>query len=302
MFLTGFIFPIIFLICALAIAQSSKADIDAEYAIINVPIANLREKPSHTSELVDQEIMGYSVKILNRDEDWLEVKTEYGYTGWMTDKSVVLVDQQAKEKWQQGERIIITKIFASIYSLADDKSEPVSSLVLNCLLKKIEKINNQWSKVELPDGRTGFLENKSFTEFPVKKLSDEKLRDAIIKTAKSMMGVPYLWGGKSSVACDCSGFVHIVFRANGISLLRDAKQQVTQGETVEYDENYSNVLPGDLLFFGIEKINHVAISLGGAEFIHQSGDVHINSLDPKAANYSRFYRKNLRAIRRIATE
>lgn len=85
----------------------------------------------------------------------------------------------------------------------------------------------------------------------------------------------------------------------GISILRDASQQAREGEEITPDETFSNVLPGDLLFFGPgERITHVGISMGGAEFIHQSGDVHINSLDPQAENYSSYRRKSLKMIKR----
>ena len=40
-----------------------------------------------------------------------------------------------------------------------------------------------------------------------------------------MTGVPYLWGGNSSKANDCSGFTQTVFKTLGIQLPRDARQQ-----------------------------------------------------------------------------
>jgi hypothetical protein len=176
---------------------------------------------------------------------------------------------------------------------------PVTNAALNVLLRRVEQVNAEWLEVRTPDGRTGFLRSDSVVDVPMKKLSGGQLRIALVKTAKSMMGTPYLWGGKSSAACDCSGFTQTIFRANGIGLLRDSRQQATMGVAVDYAPNFSNVRAGDLLFFGHEKITHVGMSLGGAEFIHQSGDVHINSLDPNAINYSPLHRKILKSIRRI---
>ncbi len=281
----------------LAIAKSDAGN--EKFGIISVPVANLRESPAHSSELIDQEIMGYTVKLLKRKDNWYQVQTEYGYVGWMTDKSFCRVDEAAMKQWADCNRVIVTKIFGIIYSRPDETSEPVANVVLNVLLKRIEKVNNKWTKVEMPDGRSGFLKDENFTELPVKRLSGEQLRDALVKTAKSMMGIPYLWGGKSSTACDCSGFTQTVFRANGINIGRDSRKQVLEGTAVDYNETFSNVAAGDLLFFGSDKITHVAMSLGGAEFIHQSGDVHINSFDPNAPNYSPVHRKILKAVRRI---
>ena len=115
-----------------------------------------------------------------------------------------------------------------------------------------------------------------------------------------MLGVPYLWGGKSSKASDCSGFTQTVFRANGIQLPRDARQQAMLGETIDAAEDFSNVKPADLLFFGSGKrITHVGISLGGYDFIHQDSDVHIDSFNPQAENFNAFRKRTLKIIKRI---
>ena len=115
-----------------------------------------------------------------------------------------------------------------------------------------------------------------------------------------MMGIPYLWGGHSTKAMDCSGFTGTVFKTHGYQLPRDANMQVKLGEEIIPDENYSNVLPGDLIFFGPpNRITHVGICLGGPLFIHESGDVHINSLDENDELYNEYRKKTLRSIKRI---
>jgi cell wall-associated NlpC family hydrolase len=90
---------------------------------------------------------------------------------------------------------------------------------------------------------------------------------------------------------------------SGRMLSRDANQQVKEGIEIVPDEKFSNVLPGDLLFFGKgERITHVGISLGGAQFIHAngiSGDVHVNSLASRDANYSAYRRSTFKQVRRV---
>ena len=109
------------------------------------------------------------------------------------------------------------------------------------------------------------------------------------------MGVPYLWGGTSGKLMDCSGFTRTVFLLNGIYLPRDASQQVNVGNLVDTKDGFSNLKPGDLLFFGRkatptskERITHVGIYIGNEEFIHESGMVQINSFDKSKKNYSHF--------------
>jgi cell wall-associated NlpC family hydrolase len=96
-----------------------------------------------------------------------------------------------------------------------------------------------------------------------------------------MMGSPYLWGGASSKASDCSGFVKLVFYTQGIILARDASQQARCGEPVDFSDR-NNLRPGDLLFFGssLQRVTHMGIYLGNGDFIHSSGMVRINSIDP----------------------
>ena len=272
---------------------------DSTYALIRVSVAHLREEPRHAAQLVDQSIMGSTIRLLKNKGGWYLVQTEYGYIGWMRRESFHRTDRKGIAKWNDTPKVRVTTLFPLVYSQPNENSEPVTDVVLNSLLYMQGHTGN-WTKVKTPDGRQGYIKSRFVSSEIGASSSRENVQTKIIKTARSMMGIPYLWGGNSSKGNDCSGFTQTVFKANGIQLLRDARQQALQGEEVVPDENFSNVLPGDLLFFGEgNRITHVGISLGGAEFIHQSGDVHINSLAPSAPNFSPYRRRALKAIRRI---
>ncbi len=272
---------------------------DSTYALISVSVAHLREEPRHAAQLVDQAIMGETIRLLKNKGGWYLVQTEYGYIGWMRRESFHRTDREGVAKWNDAPKVRVTTLFPLVYSQPDERAEPVTDVVLNALLY-LKGRRGSWTKVETPDGRQGYIKSRFVSTDIDGNSARGNLRMEIIKTARSMMGIPYLWGGNSSKGNDCSGFTQTVFKTHGIRLLRDARQQALQGEGVIPDENFSNVLPGDLLFFGEgDRITHVGISLGGAEFIHQSGDVHINSLDPSAPNFSPYRRRALKAIRRI---
>ena len=108
-------------------------------------------------------------------------------------------------------------------------------------------------------------------------------------------GIPYLWGGASSKAIDCSGLSCNVFFMNGTLLPRDADQQSFCGTEVSTDYDYKELVAGDLLFFGRkatdtqpENVTHVAIYLGDSEFMHAAGyrdRVGINSMDSTRENF-----------------
>jgi uncharacterized protein YgiM (DUF1202 family) len=272
---------------------------DSIYGIVRVSVANLREEPSMRAELIDQVIMGHPLRLLKKDRDWYLVQTSYRYIGWIGDWSFISIDAPGMEKWRSTAKVKVCELFPLVYSLPDQNSEPVSDVVLNAILK-FEKAKEGWSQVSLPDGRTGFIRTKLIASDLSIQKTPEELRKDIVKTSRSMMGIPYLWGGNSSKANDCSGFIQTVFRANGIELPRDAHQQALVGEQLVTNDSFSNVLPGDLLFFGSkDRVTHVAISLGGPLYIHQSDLVHVNSLDPSAENFSLYRRKTLKEIRKI---
>ena len=60
------------------------------------------------------------------------------------------------------------------------------------------------------------------------------------------LNAPYLWGGKTPFGIDCSGFTQMVYKLCGYKILRDAKDQATQGEVLSFIEESE---PGDLAFF-----------------------------------------------------
>jgi hypothetical protein len=272
---------------------------DSTYGLVSVSVANLREKPEHSAQLVDQNIMGRTLRLLKNQGGWYLIQTEYGYIGWMRRESFHRTDLEGVEDWGKADKVRVIELFPLAYSKPDEQSEPVTDLVLNSTLRAEGKVGG-WTKVSTPDGRIGFIRNEFVSNEVQQYVSPEKLRKSIIQTARRMLGFPYLWGGNSTKGNDCSGFTQTVFKTNGIDILRDAGQQAREGEEVIPNEQFSNILPGDLLFFGSgEGITHVGISLGGAEFIHQSGDVHINSLNPEAENFSAYRRNSLKKIKRF---
>jgi gamma-D-glutamyl-L-lysine dipeptidyl-peptidase len=82
---------------------------------------------------------------------------------------------------------------------------------------------------------------------------------SIVATARSFLGLKYLWGGTSGFGYDCSGFVYSTFKAHGILLPRDADPQSRVGQAV----SRSYLQPGDLIFFSSQGVAyHVVIYAG----------------------------------------
>ena len=282
----------------LVLLPDSSLD-DKIAAVVDVSVGNLRKQPKHGAEMVDQVIMGNRLKLLKKKGYWYLVQTEYGYIGWITSGGLVRMTNAEADEWQSTDKIEITANFAQLYEEPSESSAVVADLALNCIMtKKTER--KGWVEVLLAGGRTGFVKNENARSFNPVANNENIDRVQLINKARTLMGVPYLWGGHSSKGVDCSGFTSTVFRSFGYQLPRDANMQVLLGEEITPGDDWQNVLPGDLLFFGHDdRITHVAISLGGALFIHSSDYVQLNSLDENDPLYNEYRKKSIRTIKRI---
>ncbi len=272
---------------------------DSAFAVVIVSVTPLRRGAKHASEMLDQVIMGNALQLLEKKRGWYRVKNHYGYVGWINKTAIQRMDRKGLENWKNSNLVQVTSLSSFVYRKPSLQALHLSDLVLNATLKKTGR-KEKWIQVELADGENGFVPAADLGAL-VENINPGKIPPAaIIHSAERLLGIPYLWGGKSSKANDCSGFTQTVFRANGIQLPRDARQQALLGETIIPKEDFSNVQPGDLLFFGVGKrITHVGISLGGYDFIHQDSDVHVNSFDKHAANFNAYRKGALKLIKRI---
>lgn len=102
-----------------------------------------------------------------------------------------------------------------------------------------------------------------------------------VRTALEQLGTPYRYGGNGPQGFDCSGLVRYSYRAAGLTLPRDTRQQRRLGERVPDPAEWR---PGDLLFFTRNRGRalHVALFIGDGEFVHapsSGGQVRIERVD-----------------------
>ncbi|MGC5743286.1 NlpC/P60 family protein [Chryseobacterium sp. NFX27] len=211
--------------------------------ICNVTVAPVRAENSDKAEIVTEILFGESADILEVNKNWTRIKMHYdGYEGWMDTKQLKPVTEEELAK------------------------------------RKVTVVTEDFSSVLMNDGKT-LLSMGSEVEFPaVASRRSHDLRESIALAAREFLNVPYLWGGKSFFAVDCSGFTQLVYKIHDIKLPRDTYQQAEVGEPLSFVEESQ---PGDLAFFENPegKIIHVGIMLENQKIIHASGKVRIDTLD-----------------------
>ena len=283
------------------------------YGVSNQSVINFRTAGKYSAESATQVMMGTPLQVLEKKGGWTRAITPEGYISWVSSGSITYMDKAEFDAYQAAKKVIVTTKYATMYEGPSANSQMVSDVVWgNILLDK--GTQGAWQKVAISDGREGYVLKSDVTEFNKWLDSRNPTAENIIATAKQFIGVPYMWGGTSIKAVDCSGFCKSTYFLNGIVLARDASQQCLTGDGVDISkyvdggeytrEALANLKKGDLIFFGTkatpekkERITHVGIYIEDGIFIHSATKVRINSLIPTDENYYDGSKRLVRAQR-----
>jgi gamma-D-glutamyl-L-lysine dipeptidyl-peptidase len=233
-----------------------------EYAVVTVPAAPVRLKAKHQNEMVSQLLFGETVQVLKTKGNlWIKVRSLHdGYEGWLT-------------------RTLINPV-------EEINTKNVSEFVTTDMLSTIS-LNEKTMHIPLGSSLPGFangigkLGNLSynFSGNYLKKNEQQPGAGLIKQFTMQWLNAPYMWGGRTLLGVDCSGFVQVNYKMMGIDLPRDAWQQAQKGQPVK---KLNSSETGDLVFFDDkDEIVHVGILLNREQIIHASGKVRIDTIDKK---------------------
>ena len=110
-------------------------------------------------------------------------------------------------------------------------------------------------------------------------------QEQLWNSAKSFLGVPYVYAGNTRNGTDCSGFTSTIYSEMGMPIPRAANEQFRIGQAVPRSE----LSLGDLVFFGAseQSVSHVGLYLGDGQFSHAAlttRNVRIDTLAPTLGN------------------
>lgn len=242
----------------------------------SVPV---RRRPAATAALDTEALFGETLTVFDVNEGWAWVQLDRdGYVGYLP------ADTLGSEVHEATHRVRSAGTF--LYPVPDIKAPPVMHLSLNAQLSVAE---SDETFCVLKTG--GFVYTRHTA--PIGRYA----RD-FVTIAETLIGTPYLWGGRSRIGIDCSGLVQNALAAAGIDCPRDSDMQEAEvGEPIPPNSSLEDLKRGDLLFWD----GHVGIMADGLMLLHANAHhmaVTVETLPEAIERIARSGTK-LRAIRRL---
>ncbi len=252
------------------------------FGISSLSVLSIKKEPSHLSETVSQILFGETYKIIEENKEWLKIITHFdNYEGWIQKNQHKNIDFKDIDKWQNKYSTIVIDVLSPMLNLI---SSSIVYLPAGSLIPKQDSI------FEIEGVRFEKTENREI----------EYSKTALINYSKLFLESTYLWGGRTAMGFDCSGFIQIIFKVFGNHLPRNASQQAEKGTVINF---LSEAKICDLLFFedSENNINHVGMLVSNDQIIHCSGKVRIDKIDHNGIynTDTQSYTHKLRIIKRV---
>ncbi len=259
--MTKRLLPLLFLPLSL-LAQTAPGPF-----VVAVPVADMHKAPSADAEVISQAMFSSSVTLLEREEEWVRIRTEIdGYVGWV--RAWTLAKDDPAAPYRAGRTAVVTSLFANLYREPSiETHRPVATIPFEARLAVVGETTKEkvlYYQVRLPDGTNAFVQSGDVA-FDAKPLTI----DEAIALGKRFIGLPYLWGGTTSRGYDCSGYTQMLMRQRGYRMPRDSSVQARWDGSATVER--ASLQPGDLLYFGKpaeKKVNHTGMYIGEGAFIH----------------------------------
>ena len=264
-------------------AERLRGKVEAARFVAGVPhrvmraAVAMRRRPDPTNAFDTELLFGEVVDVLDTDGGWAWVQAERdGYVGY------VPVDALAADVVAPTHKVSAIGTF--VYPGADFKLPPLMHLSINSRLA-VADVQDKYCAL----ATGGFVAARHVT--PMARVA----RD-FVDVAERLIGVPYLWGGRTRIGVDCSGLVQLALQAAGLPCPRDSDMQEAEvGANLLVAEGLDGLQRGDLVFWS----GHVGIMLDGMMMLHANAHHMAISAEPLDGAQQRIERAGGGAIRSI---
>ena len=139
--------------------------------------------------------MGETVRRLKtaRSGQWWRVENEVdGYRGWVRSWGLLPATAARARRWTRAARAQARRSFVEVRK-GRGRGPLVSPLFWNARVI-VSRRSGRWSRVTLPDGRSGWVASRSLTP--------GSRRPTLEGRIEALLGMPYLWGGRTPLGFD----------------------------------------------------------------------------------------------------
>ena len=210
------------------------------------PSCAVRRAPRADAPLETEALMGEAVTVYDEEEGWAWAQLgRDGYVGYLP------ADALGPDGPEPTHRVAALRTF--VFPGPDLKLPPLGHLPLGAGASPV-------------DVRGGYVRLAASGWVWGAHLAPVDLAEPDwVAVAERLLGVPYLWGGKTPIGLDCSGLVQLALARGGVAAPRDADmQEGSLGRPVPMDNDLRR---GDLVFWR----GHVGIMRDGERLLHANG-------------------------------
>lgn len=266
--------------------------------VIRTNVAPMLAEPAAGSEQVSQALFGEMVRRVEEHPPYILVQTPDGYEGWVRGDSVESLPEGAYYP-AHGLARAVRSLLAPVVARPRRGAERLMLLTPGARVQMADEApaSPGWLCVRLPCGALGYARARDLLpRLPARS----RPAGRALRFALTMVGVPYLWGGKSTFGVDCSGLVQLAYQLYGIELPRDAHQQAACPGLRPVSPD--RLFPGDLLFFAGgddprgRGITHVGMAMGDGRFVHACGGKGVIVTDVNEPAYKRMLHSACRVL------
>lgn len=274
------------------------------HAIILHSIVPVRAEAREGAEQNTQLLFGELCEVVETLPRWYKVRNEAdGEEGFVDSKMVTLLSAEEYASCSAALAASTARVILPMTYAVSGNNGQTLPLTMGTRLTNYH--DGQFEVLGVPFG----IDTMAVAGQPL-PLNEQTL----MQVTRFLLNTPYLWGGKNALGMDCSGLTQTVMSLFGISLPRNASQQVNCGKEVKHLKDGK---AGDLVFFdhadactdncepnnskGDMRVTHVGILLDAERVIHCSGRVKIEHIDERGifGAEQRLYTHHLAAIRRF---